>query len=156
MRFGIAALLLAFSSPIAGASEVALVRVWPGWRDAESFERIGEYFGRPEHQGREIILRSRADQRAGYYFLVRVRHSGAAGAVRFELAIIRPERPEPAQYSFDTSLAARESVFQVGLTGNDWPGGADVEPVAWRLTLVDDAGQILAERKSFLWEKPAP
>jgi len=27
------------------AGDVEFVRVWPGWRDAESFDRIGEFFG---------------------------------------------------------------------------------------------------------------
>src|SRR4051812_47000824 len=53
------------------ADEAEFIRVWPAWRDAQSFDRIGEYFGRPEANGRETVLRTQASARAGYYFLVR-------------------------------------------------------------------------------------
>src|SRR3954468_15071791 len=51
---------------IVRAADAEIVRVWPGWHDADYFERIGEYFGRPAHGGREIVLRTQAADRAGY------------------------------------------------------------------------------------------
>jgi len=156
MRFAVVAFLLCSLLAGAGrAADVEFIRIWPGWRDAESFERIGEFFGRPEKHGREVVLRSREGERAGYYFLVRVKNPAAAGAVRFELSIIRPDATEPKTFTFATALPAKETVFQVGLTGADWPAGKETHPVAWKLALVQANGRVLAEHKSFLWENPA-
>ncbi|MBI4626607.1 MAG: hypothetical protein HY736_25735 [Verrucomicrobia bacterium] len=140
---------------LAYAAEVELVRVWPGWRDAEYFERIGDYFGRSENPGGQILLRTQADVRAGYYFLVRVKAAAAVAGARFELSVIRPDAPEPKTFTFSAALPARQSVFQLGLTGDAWPGGKKDNPAAWKLTLVDAGGRLLAEQKSFLWERPA-
>jgi hypothetical protein len=151
--------LLCFALPLLGqAAGVEFVRVWPNYRDTESFERIGEYFGRPEDTGGEIVVRTYPDSRDGYYFLVRVKSSLApsdTANARFELSVIRPDHPEPKTFTFPVALQARETVFQLGLTGPDWPGGKDAHPVAWKLVLRGVGNRVLTEHKSFLWEKPA-
>jgi hypothetical protein len=139
----------------ARAADVEFLHVWPAWREAESFERIGEYFGGRENTGREVVLRSQPGARAGYYFLVRVKNATAQPAAKFELSVIRPDTPEPKVYPFPTALPAKEAVFQLGLTGADWPAGKAGNPVAWKLVLLAADGRVLAEHKSFLWEKPA-
>lgn len=131
------------------------VRVWPAYRDAESFERIGEYFGRPEKSGHDVVVRTQPATRDGYYFLVRVKSTEAAAGARFELSVIRPDNPEPQTFTFPAALAGKETVFHLGLTGADWPGGKQANPVAWKLTLRAADNRVLAEHKSFLWEKPA-
>ena len=148
-------LLSCFFGLSAFGADVEFLRVWPAWRTDESFERIGEYFGRPENTGREIVLRTEPTQRAGYYFLVRVKSATALPGAKFTLSVIRPDHPEPNEFSFPASLAAKETVFQLGLTGKAWPGGSEAHPVAWKLALVSAEGGVLAEYKSFLWEKPA-
>lgn len=136
------------------AAELEFVRVWPGWRDAASFERIGEYFGRSEDSGRDVILRTQSEERGGYYFLVRVKSGTALAGARFRVDVIRPDAPEPKTFVFPADVPAKETVFQLGLTGADWPGGKEASPIAWRLALESSSGGILAEHKSFLWEKP--
>ena len=71
-------------------SEVEFVRIWPQWRDTDSFLRISEYIGGKENTGRQTVLRSQPDNRDGFYFLVRAR-SGAAfyGDTKFVLEVIR-------------------------------------------------------------------
>jgi hypothetical protein len=156
MRLVLSSLLLLLCASLASAAEVEFVRVWPGWRDADSFERIGEYFGRPEKARGEVVLRTKSEVREGYYFLVRVKAGTTVPAnSRFELNVIRPDNPEAQTFTFAAPLAAKETVFQLGLTGVDWPGGKAANPVAWRLALLDASGRTLAEQKSFLWEKPA-
>lgn len=146
-------LLLASTSLLA---EVTFVRVWPEWREAGSFVRIKEYFGAPEDTGRETVLRSRPDERAGYYFLVRTRNPGAAvSGARFELEIITPDSPLTKTFTFPADLPAREHVFLLGLTGEDW-AGKKVQPVAWRLRLLSAEASELASARSFLWQMPAP
>jgi hypothetical protein len=147
-------LLLAAALPLP-AAEAAFVHVWPGWRDAESFERLSEYFGGPENTGRDRVLRTAATVRDGFYFLVRVRPAAALPGARFELHVVRPDAPEPKVFTFPADLPAREIVCHLGLTGPAWPGGRKASPLAWKLTLRAADGRTLAEEKSFLWEKPA-
>lgn len=136
--------------------EVEFKRVWPGWRDAESFERISEYFGGTEDPKREVIVRTQAAERRGFYFLVRVKSGQAHPGAHFELQVIHPAAPEPRVHRFPVSVPARESVYQLGITGADWPGGKGTNPVAWKLALVSAEGRVLEQHHSFLWEKPRP
>lgn len=139
----------------ARAAQVEFLRVWPGWRTAESFDRIGEYFGRGENSRRQPVLRTQAAERGGYYFLVRVKNAAALADARFEVSVIRPDNPDAKTYTFPLALPARETVVQLGLTGADWPGGQQTNPVAWKIALVGADGRALAEHASFLWAKPA-
>jgi hypothetical protein len=153
LRIVIFVLLIASAARCA-AADVEFLHVWPGWRNAESFDRIAEYFGGRETFGRQVVLRTSQDTRAGYYFLVRVKNAAALASAKFELSVIRPDNPEPKIYRFDAAVPARETVFQFGLTGSDWPGGEEANPVAWKVALLGADGRLLAEHKSFLWEKP--
>lgn len=155
MRFLVACLSLLVAATAARAADVEFLRVWPAWRDAATFERIGEYFGRPENTGRELVLRTQPGERAGYYFLVRLKAPAALLGAKFEVSVIRPDRPEPTVHAFPTDIAAKESIFQLGLTGADWPAGKEGNPVAWKIALRAADGRVLSEHKSFLWEKPA-
>jgi hypothetical protein len=140
----------------AAAADASFVRLWPGWRETDSFDRIKEFLGGNEPTGGRSLLRTQPASRAGYYFLLRVKTTTAltAGA-KFELAVLRPDAPEPKTFSFPVVAPAGETVFDLGLTGADWPGGKKTNPVAWKLTLLSADGRVLAEHKSFLWEKPA-
>lgn len=148
------ALLFALTAT-APAAEVAFVRVFTGWRDASSFKRISEYFTGREDTGDEVVLRSRPDERSGYYFLVRTANSGAERGARFELDVILPHAPEPRRHIFPARLPAGGALFRLGLTGADWPDRT-VDAVAWRLELRGEDGALLASARSYLWEKPAP
>ena len=154
MRFLFALALLVSSVIGAHGADVEFLRVWPGWREAESFDRISEYFGGGENTGRHHVLRTQDKTRGGYYFLVRVKNASALTGAKFDLSVIRPDLPEPKTYHFAADVPAKETVFQLGLTGSDWPAGNKANPVAWKLALVGADGRVLAEQKSFLWEKP--
>jgi hypothetical protein len=155
MRLLPAVLLLVAPFTSVPAADIALVRVWPAWRTEESFRRISEYFDGKENTGNQIVLRTHADSRAGFYFLTRVSNSGTAlGGAKFVLSIIAPDSAEPKVFAFPAAVPAGETVFQLGLTLPDWPG-PKVHPVAWKLELAAPDGRVLAVQKSFLWEKPA-
>ncbi len=139
---------------LARAADAEFVRVWPGWRDADAFDRIAEYFGGSETHGKQLVLRTHAETRAGYYFLLRVKNAAALAGATFQVSVIRPDAPEPKVFSFPTALPEKETVLQLGLTGADWPGGKKANPVAWKIALLAADGRTLAEHKSFLWEKP--
>lgn len=148
-------LFLFSASPRARAAEVEFVRIWPAWRTAESFGRISEYFDGHENTGRHTVLRSQPGARAGYYFLVRTKTTLNAADAKFVLQIIKPDAPQAKTYTFPVVLIGREVVFDLGLTGTDWPD-RKTHAVAWRLALVSGKGDELASSQSFLWAKPAP
>jgi len=150
-------LLALLIAPLAAAraGDVEFIRIWSDWRTAESFERISEYFTGHENTGSEIVRRSQPDKRAGFYFLVRLANHGAAQpAAKLVLSLIKPDSPLVRVFTFPTPIAAGESVFELGLTGADWPG-PKVHPVAWKLEVIATDGTLLAVHKSFLWEKPS-
>ena len=144
---------LIFAS-IASATELTIVHVYTGWRTAASFKRISEYLDGKENTGGEAVLRTHPDQRGGFYFLVRAANPGAAKRIKANLEIITTANAKPVSYSFHPELKAGDTVFHLGLTGADWPD-AKVNPVAWKLELLDADGHVLATEKSYLWEKPA-
>ncbi|MEJ1973342.1 MAG: hypothetical protein WDM96_13040 [Lacunisphaera sp.] len=57
-------------------------------------------------------------------------------------------------YEFPADLRAGDTVFNIGLTGADWPD-AKLHPVAWKLQFLAADGHELASEVSYLWEKPA-
>jgi len=155
MRFLFASLLAAVGSvSLALAAPLTLVRVWPAYHTAESFDRISEYFTGEENTGRQTILRSQPAARAGYYFLVRLDNPGTvvAGAV-FELRVISPASPEPKLFTFKADVPAGSRAFSLGMTGIDWPG-PKANAVAWLLTVRSADGTELVRRQSFLWAMP--
>ena len=144
---------LIFAS-IASAAELTIIHVYTGWRTAASFKRISEYLDGKENTGGEAVLRTHPDQRGGFYFLVRAANPGAAKRIKANLEIITTANAKPVSYTFSPELKAGDTVFHLGLTGADWPD-AKVNPVAWKLELLDADGHVLATEKSYLWEKPA-
>lgn len=147
-------LLCAALAASTAAHAVEIVRVWPEWRTEESFKRISELFDGKENSGGEMLMRTQPGSRDGMYFLVRIA-GAAAGEARFEVDIIMPGSPDPVRFQFPASLppARRGSVFQLGLTGSDWPD-AKVHPIAWRVVLHGAGDSELAAAQSFLWSAP--
>ena len=135
-------------------AEVELIRVWPGYRTADSFVGIGEYFGGEERTRGRQIRRSQPAERGGYYWLVRVRSAVAVPEALLELQVIRPGQPDPETHRFPCALKPGSQPILVGLTGDDWPE-AEVAPTAWHVRLLDPTGATLAAEGSFLWSTPA-
>jgi hypothetical protein len=133
---------------------VEFVRVWPGWEDADSFRRISEYFTKVENTSGMIVLRTQPAVRSGYYFLVRVKHPQVAlSGAQFVLQYIAPNSQEPQKKTFKIDVPQGEQVFDLGLTGGDWPGQHG-HLIAWKLDLLSADGITLATAQSFLWSKP--
>ncbi|HWA86868.1 MAG TPA: hypothetical protein VG710_11640 [Opitutus sp.] len=146
---------VSFVVSLARAADVHFVRVWPDWRDAESFDRISEYFTGHEDTGSRIVRRTHPSIRDGFYFLVRVANSDASlDGAKFSLQLVAPTSPETKTYTFPADVPARTAVFMLGLTGPDWPN-RKAHPVAWKLDLLARDGHVVATEHSFLWEKPA-
>ncbi|MSU46448.1 MAG: hypothetical protein EXS42_04830 [Lacunisphaera sp.] len=147
--------LLALAAGSASASDVAITRVFTGWRDAASFKRISEYFDGHENTGGQLVMRTHPDQRAGYYFLIRTANPGAPLKAQFQLQLIEQGASVQRTSIFPAEIGSGSGVFQLGLTGPEWQA-AKSQPVAWRLLIIATAdGRVLATEKSYLWEKPA-
>ena len=139
---------------LAKEGELAVVRVFTGWHDAASFKHISEYFDGRENTHGEVMLRTHPDQRAGYYFLVRIVNHGTPAALKINVQMITPTDTKTRIHTFATDLQPGETVLNLGFTGTDWPD-ARANPVAWKLDIVAADGRVLATGKSYLWEKPA-
>ena len=154
MRLLLTLALLLGSAGLTRADEIKFVRVWTGWRNAASFERISEYFTGRENPGSQVLLRSHPEIRAGFYFLARVSNPGAAlAAAKVIVYVITPDSPKIRSFTFTAPLPTGDTVFDLGLTGADW-AGEKVHPVAWKVEVVTTEGRSLGAAKSFLWEKP--
>jgi hypothetical protein len=144
--------LLAASGAL--GANLSFVRVWPRWYETDQVERISEFFTGREAMGERTIVHSRPDSRTGFYFVVRVKNPGQLVAgTRFVVRMILPTSPDPKVFTLPADVPAGGKVYQLGLTGSDWPGKR-IYPVAWKLDLVGADGQVLASQESFLWAKP--
>jgi hypothetical protein len=154
MRRLLAAILLLALPAASRAAGLEIVRVSPGWRDAASFQRVSEYLDGRENTGGVTVLRTRPGERAGFYWLVRLKNDGPslAGA-KFELQVITPAAPAPKTFTFPADVSAGSALYDLGVTGADWPE-AKARPAAWRLRLLAADGRTLVGEKSFLWELP--
>jgi hypothetical protein len=139
----------------ARADEVSLVRVWPQWHDADSFQSFYEYKHHHELDGNFTVLRSQPWERGGLYFLTHVKNTAAAfKGASIVVRIISPEATATRVFSFPAEIPGGDRVFEIGLTGSDW-AGAKTEPVAWNVEVHAADGRVLAHKSSFLWERPA-
>ncbi|MGC4071291.1 MAG: hypothetical protein QM760_01975 [Nibricoccus sp.] len=155
MRLVLSLLVICCAARLA-AADLATVRIWPGYRTAESFERMSEFFDGKENSGGQILLRSQPATREGFYFLTRIKNTGTAlENVSIELTVITPSSADPKRFTnfAITRVPAGSHVFQIGLTGTDWPD-ATAHPVAWQLRLLNAEGQELLREQSFLWTQP--
>jgi hypothetical protein len=156
MRTVLAAItFLAVATVCEPAGDPQLVRVWPKWQDADSFQSFYEYRTGRELVGRWIILRSQQGERAGLYFQTRVKNPGdAVRGATFVVRVISPNATDTRVFSFPTEVLAGSQLFEIGLTGKDW-AGARVFPIAWDIELHAADGRLLDRKSSFLWEAPS-
>lgn len=152
-RLSIVSLLALALASAASAADVKFVRVWPDYRTADSFTRVGEYFGGKEHTP-ELLVRSQPAARDGFYFLARFKSSEALPGAILAIETIQPGSDIPSVHFLSVDLPQGSRAILAGLTGNDWPS-AKVKPSAWRLRLLSAGGTELARQQSFLWTLPA-
>jgi hypothetical protein len=128
------------------------------YRTTQSFVTIGEYLGGKEATGRRWFLRSQAE-RDGYYMIFLLDHDGAwRGARRAVIDYFRSDSHEPLSAEFallpndpaQHGAAATPTSLWLGITGSDWADSA-VSMLAWRLRLIDAAGNETATAHSALW-----
>lgn len=136
------------------APAVELVRVWPSYRDAASFTRLGEYFGAAPDAINRAALRTDPDARAGFYWLIRTATPAARPDCQLTLEVQRLDAAVIERHTFPVDLPAGSQVLNAGITGRDWADPSE-RPVAWRITLTSPEGVTLVSATSFLWAPPA-
>jgi hypothetical protein len=145
--------LLVSLGPPAHAQDVQFERVWPSYRDAASFTRLGEYLGSaPDAINREA-LRTQPDSRDGFYWLVRTLSPSQLAGCTFKIELTRQGQAEPSVLTFPFSLKSGNHAVNLGITGTDWTDSAE-RPLAWQLSLLAPNGTTLASEQSFLWQRP--
>ena len=126
------------------------VHIWPEYHQLEYFERLGEFFGGQEQHPGRTILRSKPEERAGFYFLIRVKSAAEIPqGASWRLEIVRPGSPKTETRTFPIPSPIL-AVTELGITGSEWPD-PKTAPIAWRVSLLDASGAILITRASRLW-----
>ena len=124
--------------------------------EKQSFLRISEYFDGKENTGNRLICRSRPEVRAGLYLILSLKESTRKlpPDLIARWQVISPKSPDPVEHRVAVpNERPRGKDLFVGLTGVDWPD-PKARPVAWKFTLETSDGNVVLERKSFLWERP--
>jgi len=151
LRFCLLSLALGVAS--AFATDITVVPIFTGYREAATFKRISEYFSGKENTSGQLVLRTHPEERSGYYFQLRVNAATAAEA-KLVLQVITPDTATPRTFNFTATLTSPKTMLNLGLTGADWPD-LKVNPVAWKLEVLSADGKLLAVENSYLWERPA-
>lgn len=150
------ALTILAAVPAALAAPVEIVRVWTDYRLGKDYVRLSEILSGRQFTGGSTEHRTQPDSGDGYFFTVRVDRVSARrmDAFTLRLSVIAPDSEGPTTYTFPIPASKKRGLrLEIGLTGSDWPHGP-VQPLAWHLEVVDASGAVVAEEKSFLWEKP--
>ena len=146
--------LFSFLPLLFGAPKAQYVSV--RYLDKQAFLRISEYFDGKENTGNRLICRSPPASRAGLYVILSLKEPTRKlpHDLTARWQVISPKAPDPVEHRIAVpNERPRGKDLFVGLTGADWPD-PEARPVAWKLTLENPDGEVILERKSFLWERP--
>ncbi len=158
MRIFLTAVLLSLlagcaSTPKPALTSVEIEEIKPRYIEEESFKRISEYLSGKEDTGDRVILRSDPAERAGFYFTLildeSIRKLPKGTVVVGEFFTPVSVEQQTHEFTLPNKRPRTKEIF-VGLTGADWPQVGGV-PAAWRFTIKDPNGNVLAEEKSYLW-----
>jgi len=122
--------------------------------EKDDFFRIREFFTGDESTGDRVYLRSRPEEREGYYWIVPLRMiHNYADIHKVHIQVQVPNEIDLYTKTFTINdLDKNKRYLWIGLTGEDWPG-ARRKPIAWSLRLEDREDQEIAQHKSFLWNR---
>ena len=126
-------------------------------KPAEDFKRIKEYFTGKEYMGDRMILRTKPQQsRTGLYWIVQSHRTldQLPPETQITLQYYEPGKNKPEQRRFILENAPKVNALYLGLNGKDAPP-AEQLPLAWELRMEAPGGDLLARRKSYLWEMDA-
>ncbi|MFQ3224963.1 MAG: hypothetical protein ACI8Z5_001217 [Lentimonas sp.] len=134
-------------------TSVNILDIKPRYIETEDFKRASEYMTGKENRGNRVIIRTDKSDRAGYYFVLmldeKVRDLPSGTYIEGEF--FTPKTLDKQEYTFPlpSKLPKSKEIF-IGLTGEDWPNQSDI-PSAWKFTIKNSNGDVLATEKSYLW-----
>jgi len=135
-------------------SSVEIQTILPRYMKEQQFMRIGEYLTGAERQGDRVIVRTTPEVRDGFYFTLvldqKLRRLPQGVIIEGEFLTAKSLDVQKHTFKLPNNRPNTREIF-VGLTGEDWPYGADHAPTAWRFTIKDANGQILGHTQSYLW-----
>ncbi len=150
---GLVALLMVGcdSPPPSVVERPGISYIHPKRRSVDDVARASEAFYAKESHGQDIVFRTTENERAGYYFYSKLSFSPPVDS-RLVLEVVRAEGEAPERYDFSLALRPKFPLgeYAIGLTGKD-AGSGNWVPIAWRLTVLDAKGKVLASEHSFLW-----
>lgn len=143
-------LVLTFSLLIAGQA-MAMDVISSEHRDAHSFIRISEYLTGKENPGRYTIVRTVADRRDGFYIALKVQDKQTA--LKYDAVRISHVKPGAMEIHTQTItiLSKLKKRLLIGFTDEEWNTAKRI-PLAWKVELIDRAGNPVETSKSFLWD----
>lgn len=148
------ALLLALATcTFSSGADVTMQRVWPGYRTAESFTTLSDYFGGATSTTNQHALRTHPETREGFYWLTRFKSATLFQGSTVRVEVTRQGNTDPLIFDFDWDVPTGSNAIYIGLTGDDWADANEV-PIAWRLSLIGPGGDLLTSSQSFLWDHP--
>ncbi|CAA6679574.1 MULTISPECIES: hypothetical protein [unclassified Lentimonas] len=134
-------------------TSVNILDINPRYIETVKFKRITEYLTGKENRGNRVIIRTDKTDRTGYYFVLmldeKVRDLPAGTYIEGEF--YTPKTLDKQAYTFElpSKLPKTKEIF-IGLTGQDWTKRSDI-PSAWKFTIKNSNGEVLAMEKSYLW-----
>ena len=150
--------VLILSACLTSTADAATEIKWvdPRFIDESEFQRIGEFFGGEEQRGRRLIVRTDAESRTGFYFVIALttRATDLPGETVLAVELISSESPEPRSFRFPlpAERPPRREIF-IGLTGRDQPK-FNARIMAWRIVIETGSGDVIASKNSYLWRYP--
>ena len=150
-----ALLIVGCDTPVISSDEVpGVTYVNERRRTAADATRASDVLGEKEDHGADVVFRTDPASRAGYYYYVKLAEAPLADT-RLVLQVVRTENAAPERYEFVTGYRPGFPFgeYVIGLTGKQ-AGEANWRPLAWRISVVDAKGKVLAAKHSFLWGTP--
>lgn len=148
-------IFLAFTLlPLVQLPGMAITSAYSRYYEDGEIRPIGQYFGGAlTGQGFRTVIASQPDHPGGQYFIAKLEDAQGSVAVKARMSYFISDRKDADVHEWDLGGEDLRGWLYLGLTGSDWPS-EDIQPLAWKIELLDAGGRLLVEWKSFLWEMP--
>jgi len=150
-----ALLIVGCDTPVISSDEVpGIAYVNERRRTDADATRASEAFGAKDAAGSDVVFRTDSSARGGHYYFVKLEVAPPADA-KLVLQVVRSENAAPERYEFPARFRPGFPFgeYVIGLSGKQ-AGDAKWRPIAWRISVVDATGKVLAAKHSFLWGTP--
>lgn len=163
-QLAIAFIILA-SSPLLQAKDYPEQWDWPlkighveiVSRGIQDFKKIQDFFKSKDPNQHWLILRTDPETLPGIYFETSLNHTVKTFPPNSTLSIsyiTKKLESEVKTHNFAIPLEKQWRLL-IGLTDSACGVATPYDIFAWCITILDPQGKLLAQKKSFLWEKPS-